>query len=151
MLNSIIVEGRLTHAPELKFFAKQNGEGGSTITSFSIATHSDFNREETYFFKCACFGKLAEIAETNLHKGMLVTVKGYLKQKKYTRGDGTTGNDISIVAERLYFQPRKPEQISEPIPNFADNSERNSEQVERLDEADMYVQADLTDDEPWII
>lgn len=152
MLNTVIIAGRITHEPEVRFFTK--GAGGGSVTSFSIATHNDYNPEEAGFFDIAAFGKLAQIAEQNLHKGMMVYVKGYLRQKIYKRADGKRSNDISIIAERLYFQASKPVRESEPRVRTSEQPVRESEPpvqisepIEQINENDMFIQTEIPDGE----
>lgn len=143
MMNTVLIAGRITHEPEIKFFAREGG--GGSVATFSIANHADYYADDTFYFNIAAFGKLAQITEQNLHRGMMVYVKGYLRQKSYTRGDGKRANDISIVAERLYFTPERPVRESEQTTPKTHDSVRESEQVERVDESDMFIQTEIDD------
>ena len=69
-MNKIIVIGNLGRDPEMRY--TPNGQG---VTSFSVAssrkytTSSGEQREETEWFNCSAFGKLADTCNQYLTKG----------------------------------------------------------------------------------
>ena len=83
-MNKIIVIGNLGRDPEMKY--TPNGQG---VTSFSVAssrkytTSSGEQREETEWFNCSAFGKLADTCNQYLIKGKQVYVEGRLSSRTY--------------------------------------------------------------------
>ncbi len=69
-MNKILVIGHLGRDPEMRY--TPNGQG---VTSFSVAssrkytTNSGEQREETEWFNCSAFGKLADTCNQYLTKG----------------------------------------------------------------------------------
>jgi single-strand DNA-binding protein len=75
------------------------------VTNFTVAsnhryrTASGEQREETEWFNCSAFGKLAETCNQYLTKGQQVYVEGRLKSRTYQTQSGETrfSNDISVT------------------------------------------------------
>ena len=98
-MNKIIVIGHLGRDPEMR-----NLPSGGGVTSFSIAssrkytTSSGEQREETEWFNCSAFGRLAETCNQYLNKGKQVYVEGRLSSRTYQTQSGETrhSNDINV-------------------------------------------------------
>jgi single-strand DNA-binding protein len=75
------------------------------VTNFSVATTRRYKtasgeqREETEWFNCSAFGKLAETCNQYLSKGQQVYIEGRLSSRTYQTRDGQTrfSNDISVT------------------------------------------------------
>jgi len=105
MLNSIILEGRMTNKPVLKVTPK-----GTAICTFSIETNGTYKKDnefvqETSFFNVEAWARLAEQCEQYGIKGRGVRVVGRLKQDRWTGSDGKNYSKVKIVAEHLEFKP----------------------------------------------
>ena len=74
MLNRIILIGRLTRDPELKYTTN-----GTAVATFSLAVNRKFNREETDFIDIVAWRGLAENAANYLSKGRLAAVEADCK------------------------------------------------------------------------
>ena len=83
-MNKIIVIGNLGRDPEMRYTPN-----GQAVTSFSIASSRKHTtavgeqREETEWFSCQAWGKLAETCNQYLTKGQQVYVEGRLKSRTY--------------------------------------------------------------------
>ncbi len=100
-MNKIIVIGHLGRDPEMRY--TPNGQG---VTSFSVAssrkytTSSGEQREETEWFNCSVWGKLAETCQQYLTKGQQVYVEGRLTSRTYqTQGRCTQSAPSSALSE----------------------------------------------------
>jgi single-strand DNA-binding protein len=99
-MNKIIIIGNLGRDPEPRYTPT-----GQMVTSFSVATNRRYKtssgeqREETEWFNCSGFGKLAETCNQYLSKGQQVYLEGRLSSRTYQTRDGQTrfSNDISIT------------------------------------------------------
>ena len=106
-MNKIIVIGHLGRDPEMRY--TPNGQG---VTSFSIASSRKYTttagelREETEWFNCSAFGKLAETCNQYLTKGKQVYVEGRLKSRTYQTQAGETrfSNDINVTEVQFLGQ-----------------------------------------------
>ena len=104
-LNSILLEGNLTRAPETKQLPS-----GSTCCNFSVASNrfyraSDALQKEVSFFDVECWSGLADRCAQELDKGRGVRVVGRLKQDRWVDQDGQNRSKIKIVAEHVEFKP----------------------------------------------
>jgi single-strand DNA-binding protein len=99
-MNKIFIIGNLGRDPEPRYTPT-----GQMVTSFSVATNyryktaSGEQREETEWFNCSAFGKLAETCNQYLSKGQQVYVEGRLSSRTYQTRDGQTrfSNDIRVT------------------------------------------------------
>jgi single-strand DNA-binding protein len=93
-LPTIIVEGRLTRDPELRFT-----QGGVALAKFGIASNDrrkndqgDWEDGDPCFLDVSCWGKTAENVVDSLAKGDLAIVRGVLKLDTWEAEDGTSRN-----------------------------------------------------------
>src|SRR5918996_3977572 len=103
-LNKIIVIGNLGRDPEMKYTP-----AGQAITSFSVAsnhrykTASGEQREETEWFNCQAWGKLAEVCNQYVSKGSQVYIEGRLKSRTYQTQGGETRFSNDVTVNELQF------------------------------------------------
>lgn len=102
MLNKVILIGRLTREPELRYTT-----GGRAIATFTLAVDRPYTpqngEKETDFIKIVAWAKLGEAAAQNLSKGRLVAVDGRLQVETYETKDGTKRLDVKVVAESIRY------------------------------------------------
>jgi len=102
MLNRVMLIGRLTRDPEVRFLPS-----GIQVTSLSIAVSRNFKdkngewREETSFFDIESYGKLAERLGTQLGKGYQILIEGSLRQDRWESPSGEKRSKVKIVADRI--------------------------------------------------
>ncbi|MHB1418055.1 MAG: single-stranded DNA-binding protein [Bacillota bacterium] len=108
MLNRVILIGRLTRDPELRYTTS-----GVAVTTFTLAVGRSYTNQqgerETDFIKIVVWRKLAEICANNLGKGRLVAVDGRLQVRSYEAQDGTRRQATEVVAEDVRFLDRSKE------------------------------------------
>lgn len=107
-LNKILLSGRLTRDPELKFIPS-----GTAVCEMRVAAGRSFydknageKREETLFINVTAWGKTAEFCDKYFQKGKGIFVEGRLKQDQWER-DGQKHERISVVADRVQFAESK--------------------------------------------
>ena len=103
MLNHIVVMGRLTRDPELRYTQSQ-----TPVVSFSVAVDRDFaNREngerQTDFIDCVAWRSTAEFVNKYFRKGSMVVVSGRLQIRDWQDRDGNKRRSAEIVADNVYF------------------------------------------------
>lgn len=106
-MNTVILMGRLTRDPEIRYTAGDNPTG---IASFSLAVDRRFRRDgqpEADFFNCVAFGRQAEFAEKYLHKGIKMVVQGRLQNDNYQNKEGQMVYRNQIVVENMEFAESK--------------------------------------------
>lgn len=102
MLNKVILIGRLSRNPEIRYLPS-----GMQVTSFTLAVGRNYKdrdgnwQEETYFFDIETFGNLAERIGSSISKGYQVLVEGSLRQDKWETSSGEKRSRVKIVADRV--------------------------------------------------
>ena len=91
-MNLVVLTGRLTRDPELKF-----GQSGKAYSRFSLAVDRPFQKGETDFINCVAFGKTAELIGEYLRKGRRAGVQGRLQMNRYeVNGEKRTSYDVLV-------------------------------------------------------
>ncbi len=106
MLNRVILIGRLTRDPELRYVPS-----GQPVASFTLAVDRPFTNQagerETDFIDIVAWRKLADQVSQHLSKGRLVAVEGRLQIRSYEAQDGQKRKVAEIVADAVRFLDRK--------------------------------------------
>ena len=87
-MNKVILMGRLTRDPEVRYSA---GDNSQAVANFTLAVDRRFKRdgEQTAdFLRCVSFGRQAEFVERYLHQGSKVVVEGRIQTGSYTNREG---------------------------------------------------------------
>lgn len=105
MLNRIILIGRLTRDPELRYTPQ-----GVPVASFSLAVDRPFTNQsgqrETDFIDCVAWRKLGETVSNHLSKGRLAAVEGRLQIRSYEAQDGSKRRVAEVIADNVRFLDR---------------------------------------------
>lgn len=104
-MNNITIHGRLTRDPELKTYTNKKNENGS-LCNITVAVDRPFG-EETDFFDCTCYGKLAEVIDRHFAKGREIVLSGSMQCHKYVAKDGTNRYPWVLVFDRFDFCGKK--------------------------------------------
>mgnify|MGYP001032431715 FL=1 len=115
MLNHIVIMGRLTAAPELRY-AQQN----TPVASFTLAVDRDFqsggSERQTDFIPCVAWRKTAEFVSKYFTKGSMAVASGRLQLRDWTDKDGNKRRTAEVVAESVYFGESKKRDASPDVP-----------------------------------
>lgn len=105
MLNRIILIGRLTRDPELRYTPS-----GVPVGHFTLAVDRPFqNRSgerETDFIDIVVWRKLAETVANHMTKGRLAAVQGRLQIRSYETQDGQKRRVAEVIADQVAFLDR---------------------------------------------
>lgn len=100
MANVVVLIGRLTKDPEVKYTA---GENPTAVARFSIAVNDGYGENErTSFINIVVFGRQAENCERFLSKGRQVGITGRIQTGSYEK-DGRTVYTTDVIASRVEF------------------------------------------------
>ncbi|MHB9144001.1 MAG: single-stranded DNA-binding protein [Symbiobacteriia bacterium] len=106
MLNRIILIGRLTRDPELRYTP-----GGKAVANFTLAVDrgrsNPQGQKEADFIDIVVWEKQAETVSQYLNKGRLVAVEGRLQIRSYEAQDGTKRKAAEVVASTVQFLDAK--------------------------------------------
>ncbi len=102
MLNKIILIGRLTRDPELRYTPS-----GTAVCNFSLAVERNYtNRDgekEVDFIDIVVWRRQAENCANHLAKGRLVAVEGRLQLSSYENKEGQKVRVTEVVANNVQF------------------------------------------------
>lgn len=103
-MNRVILCGRLTREPEIRY--SQTVNGSMTVARYTLAVDRAFKKEGEQaadFINCIAFGKNGEFAEKYLHQGTKIIVDGRWQTGNYTNKDGQKVYTNDCVVERHEF------------------------------------------------
>ena len=130
-MNSVILIGRLTRDPDVRYSASQLAVARFTIAIDRIGRTRDGGERGTDFPSIVCFGRTAELCEPYITKGRLVAVQGRIQTGSYEK-DGRTIYTTDVIADRVQFLDRagserrdsdEDEYIREPVRGKAPEAE----------------------------
>ena len=103
MLNHIVLMGRLTRDPELRYTQSQ-----TPVASFSLAVDRDFggrdgSERQTDFIDVVAWRSTAEFVSKYFMKGSMAVVSGRLQIRDWTDRDGNKRRSAEVVADNVYF------------------------------------------------
>jgi len=103
-MHKITIIGHLGRDPEMRYTPE-----GQAVTTFSVASSRKYKtaagepREETEWFNCSAWGKLADICNQYLTKGKQVYVEGRLKTRTYQTQAGETRFSLDVSCQEIQF------------------------------------------------
>lgn len=106
-MNKVILMGRLTQDPEIRYSNQQNA-----VCQYTLAVNRSYKRDgetEADFIKCVAFGKRGEFAGKYFTKGQMVAVVGELHIESYTDREGTRRLSTSVIVSEQHFTGGKKE------------------------------------------
>ena len=106
-MNKVILMGRLTRDPEVRY---SQGENALAIARYTLAVDRRFRRDgenNADFIGCVAFGKSAEFAEKYLRQGTKIIVTGRIQTGSYTNRDGQKVYTTDVVVEDQEFAESK--------------------------------------------
>lgn len=106
-MNKVILMGRLTRDPEVRYSA---GDSSMAIARYTLAVDRRFRRDgeaTADFISCTVFGRGAEFAEKYLHQGTKIVVTGRIQTGSYTNRDGQRVYTTDVIVEDQEFAESK--------------------------------------------
>lgn len=106
-MNKVILMGRLTRDPEVRYGA---GENSTAVARYTIAVDRRSKRDgeqNADFIGCVAFGRNAEFAEKYLRQGTKIVLTGRIQTGSYTNRDGKKVYTTDIVVEEQEFAESK--------------------------------------------
>lgn len=117
MINRVILVGRLTRDPELRYT-----QSGVAITRFTVAVNRNYlnqrGEREADFINIVTWRGLADNCAKYLKKGSLVGIDGRLQTGRYENQEGRTIYTTDVVADDVRFLDTK--NRTEPSPFSTD-------------------------------
>lgn len=122
MLNRVILVGRLTRDPDLRYTPN-----GVAVANFNIAVNrpfTDANGERTAdFINGVVWRRQAENLANYMKKGSLIGVDGRLQTRTYEGQDGKTVYVTEVVADSIQFLESKSSQSNQSNHTQSNNNQ----------------------------
>jgi single-strand DNA-binding protein len=134
MLNHIVLMGRLTRDPELRYTQSQ-----VPVATFRIAVDRDFGgrdgaEKQTDFIDVVAWRSTGEFVSKYFTKGSMAVVSGRLQLRDWTDREGNKRTSAEVVADNVYFGDSKRRDDGAPAAgNFTRSAPADS--VKRFDAA----------------
>lgn len=126
MINNVVLVGRLTKDPDLRYTAS-----GVAVAQFTLAVNRNFtnanNEREADFIQCVIWRKPAETLSNYARKGTLIGLTGRIQTRNYENQQGQRVYVTEVVADN--FQLLESKEVNEqrksgsPAPANFDQSE----------------------------
>lgn len=151
-MNLVVLNGRLTRDPELKF-----GQSGKAYSRFSIAvdrpfqSSADKNSQTADFINCVAFGKTAEFIGEYFRKGRKILLNGRLQMSQY-ESEGKKITTYVVIADSVEFGETKASSGSTDAGHSASKSTSNVIEAPAYDETssdDTGTSAEIDDEFPF--
>jgi len=102
LLNRVILIGRLTRDPELRYTP-----AGVAVTQFTLAVDRPFTSQggerEADFIPVVTWRQLAETCANYLRKGRLTAVEGRIQVRNYENNEGKRVYVTEVIADNVRF------------------------------------------------
>ena len=113
-MNKIVILGRLTKDPEIRYTTSQK-----VVASFTLAVDRPFKNEagqkEADFIPVVVWGKTAELVGNSCQKGHRLLVEGRLQIRSYDGKDGNRHWVTEVIANSVEFVERKADSANRHI------------------------------------
>lgn len=103
-MNCIVLSGRLTKDPEVKYT-----QSGKVVAVFTLAVNRPFAKEgeqKADFFGCQVWGKQAEALGNYIHKGDPLLVEGRIQIRQYVDKNNNKRWITEVICDRTEFLPK---------------------------------------------
>ena len=103
-LNKVLLIGRLTRDPELRFTP-----GGTALAEFGLAVNRQWTdqsgqkKESTCFVDIQAWGRQGELINQYMKKGRQIFIEGRLDFSEWQDKDGKKRSRIRVVSENFQF------------------------------------------------
>ena len=110
MINRVILVGRITKDPEIRYL--QNGTGSVSFTIACDRQYVSQNGERTAdFINCVAWRQNAEFMSRYIKKGYMIGIEGRIQTRSYQDQQGQTRYVTEVLVESVQnLQPRDPNQ-----------------------------------------
>ncbi|HBI6097277.1 TPA: single-stranded DNA-binding protein [Listeria monocytogenes] len=145
MMNRVILVGRLTKDPDLRYTP-----AGAAVATFTLAVNRTFTNQqgerEADFINCVVWRKPAENVANFLKKGSMAGVDGRVQTRNYEGNDGKRVYVTEIVAESVQFLEPKLNAVEGSTPNnnqneanYSNNNKNGSYRASSSQKSDSFA------------
>lgn len=121
-MNKVIITGRLTRDPEVRY---TSGDNPMAVTKISVAVNRRYSKDKEQtadFINCVAFGKTAEFISKYFDKGKAIGLTGSLRSNSWTDENGQKRYSTEVSIEETEFIESKASQNSDNFNNGGNTS-----------------------------
>lgn len=120
MINKVILMGRLTKDPELRYTNNK-----TPVCSFTIAVNNGYGeKQQTDFINCLAWNKTAEFVTKYFAKGkMIIIADGRISTRSWETQDGKRTYATEVIANEVSFGETKSSQQTVTQPPMQDDDD----------------------------
>ncbi|MCA1032060.1 single-stranded DNA-binding protein [Bacillus timonensis] len=112
MINQVIIVGRLTRDPDIRYT-----KDGQAVANVTLAVNRNFKNSageiETDFVNCTLWRKTAENTANYCKKGSIIGVSGRIQTRQYVNKENRQIYVTEVQAESVRFMGGKPRELVE--------------------------------------
>lgn len=112
MINNVVLVGRLTKDPDLKYTGN-----GTAVATFTLAVNRNFTNQsgerEADFINCVIWRKSAETLANYAKKGVLIGVTGRIQTRSYENQQGQKVYVTEVIADNFQLLESKKADFSQ--------------------------------------
>lgn len=127
MINRVVLVGRLTKDPELKYT-----QSGIAVCRFTLACNRPFKsgegEQQADFINCVTWRKQAENTANFLRKGSLTGIEGRIQTSSFDGQDGKRVFMTEVVADSVQFLEPKSNRPEKPDSSYQAPQQSGSSQ-----------------------
>ena len=114
MLNKVLLIGRMTRDPELKFTPSN-----VAVVAFKIAVDRRFakpgDERKTDFISCVAWRNTAEFVAKHFTKGQMINVVGALQVREWVATDGSKRYATEVIVDEVNFCGEKKDPLNNVV------------------------------------
>lgn len=132
-MNKVILLGRLTKDPEVRYTQSENM---LAIARYTLAVDRRFKKDgqpSADFINCVAFGKSAEFAEKYMTKGRLFGVIGRIQTRNYENDKKEKVYVTEVVVDEQYFADSKKDDKKD----LSELLKEDDDKLKELDDIDL--------------
>ena len=118
MLNHIVIMGRLTRDPELRYTQSQTPVASFTLAVDRNFTSRDSGEKQTDFIDCVAWRSTAEFISKYFAKGSMAVVSGRLQIRDWVDKENNKRRNSEIIVEEIFFGDSKRRDADSPADNL---------------------------------
>ncbi|EAF8342308.1 single-stranded DNA-binding protein [Listeria monocytogenes] len=145
MMNRVVLVGRLTKDPDLRYTP-----AGAAVATFTLAVNRAFTNQngerEADFINCVVWRKPAENVANFLKKGSMAGVDGRVQTRNYEDNDGKRVFVTEVVAESVQFLDPKNNNVEgttsnnyQNKANYSNNNKTSSYRADTSQNSDSFA------------
>lgn len=146
MINNVVLVGRITKDPELKYTSSNIAN-----VQFTIACNRQYVNQQTGdydadFINCVAWRQSAEFMSKYIKKGYMIGVTGRIQTRSYQAQDGSTRYVTEVVCDSVNnLQPRSENQQQPGFNQFQE--QRQFSKPSQMTQPDTFNVSDVSEDD----